>query len=235
MKNLAAAMAEEQKYIENRFKNIKSNLLENIKPFGYNTLESYIQDKKTYIFNTWQPEVYYVDVSTLTTTLQNAIKNKQYGIFISTSDNSYAFHGNDEIDYELCEKLNVTPVELYYQGGTIIGGPNDFGIWIFTPTELQFTFYDFITGFYNILSKYISGIVINKNDFLLDNKKIMGSMSRATLNGYIWAAQFSFTDQTQLIEKLCNKKSDKVPGYIENSKLTKEQFKIEVLKWLQKL
>ena len=59
-------------------------------------------------------------------------------------------------------------------------------------------------------------------------------MCRATNNLFVWAAQISFSDHSELIQKVCNKKSAKTPGYIDNTKLNKEQLEREVLSWLQK-
>ena len=114
MKNLMNAMQEEKQYIADRKKNINTSLLDRLKHHGYDALEDYFKDKREYLFNEWIPEVIYIDVSTLTTELEKAVREEKYGIYISVSDGLYAFHGSDVIDYELCNELGVCVAELYY-------------------------------------------------------------------------------------------------------------------------
>lgn len=235
MKNLIQAMEEEKLYVSDRMQEINTSLSARLIQYGYEDLNEYFRDKKEYIFEQWKPEVYYVAVSTLTTTLEEAIRNKKYGVYISVHNGLYAFHGADDINYALCEELGVTVAELHHKGGTIIGSTEDLGIWICMPQSLRVSFSDMMNGFHKILSKYIDNIVIDGNDFLVDDQKIMGSMQRTIGDTYIWAAQFSFGEHDEIIQKICNKKSNKKAGKINKKKITKDKFEKEVLKWLRKL
>ena len=234
MKDLASAMNEEKLYIADRMKDIETSLIDRIVPYGYLTLEEYFSDKQEYVFNNWIPEIYPIDVRVISTELENAIVNKKYGIYISTTDGLYAFHGSDEIDYELCEKLGICVAELYYQGGTIIGSSEDLGIEIVAPREVGLNTNLILNKFHEIISRYIDNVSIDGNDILINGNKVMGSMQRLIGDTFVWAAQISFADYSDIISQVCNKKSAKKPSYINSDLLSKEQLESEVLKWLQK-
>ena len=234
MKNLSGAIKEEVKYIEDRLNGINTSLSERLSSYGYADLTEYFIDKRDFLFNQWIPEVIYIDVKTLTTELEKAVREKKYGIYISTSNGLYAFHGSDDIDYELCENLGVCVAELYHQGGTIIGSNADLGIEIVAPIELGLDSNYVLSKFHKIISKYVDNVTIDGNDILVDGNKVMGSMRRNVGNVFVWAAQVSFSDYSDIIAQICSKKSVKKPSYIDNKKLSKNQLEKEVLEWLQK-
>jgi hypothetical protein len=234
MRDLQKAITEEKAYIIDRMNNINTSLVARIKQYGYESLNEYFKEKKEYLFKNWKPEVYYVDICTLTTELEKAVQNGQYGIYVSTAERPYAFHGSDDIDYDLCKELGVDVAELYHRGGTIIGGVEDLGIEIVAPMELGLTPQLIISQFYNIIHKYEDSAEIVGNDILVNGEKILGSMHRLVGNTFVWAAQVSFGDHDELIKKVCNKKSEKKPGRLKNARLNKKSLEREVLKWLQK-
>ena len=234
MQQLIEAMREEKQYISDRMNNIDTSLIDRLRPFGFNSLNEYFVAKHNYLFEQWKPEIYYIDVKTLTTELEKAVQNNQYGIYISTSTDLYAFHGSDEIDYDLCEALGITVAEVFYKGGTIIGGPEDLGIEIIAPIDLGLNHKVIISKFYNIIKEYENNVIIDGNDILVDGKKVLGSMSRHVGNAFVWAAQISFGNHDKIIDLVCKKKSLKTPGRINNIILTKDYVLQEVKKWLQK-
>ncbi len=235
MKDLIAAMAEEKSYLNDRANGIETVLSERLAPYGYSNLTEYSQDKRDYLFNNWIPEIYPIDVRDITTDLEYAVKNEKYGIYISTANGFYAFHGTDEIDFELCKELGVYVAELYHQGGTIVGSEKDLGIEIVAPNDIGLDAGFIMNKFYEIIGKYVSGeITINENDILVNGKKVMGSMRRSVGNVFVWAAQVSFGDYRDIISQICTKKSVKEPSYIDSSVLSRETMESEVLAWLQK-
>lgn len=235
MKDLQSAINEEKLYIADRLNNVSTSLPDRLKQYGYESLTEYFNEKREYLFQQWQPEVYYVDVSTLTTELENAVQSGKYGIYISTADGMYAFHGSDEIDYELCKELGVCVAELYHKGGTIIGSSEDLGIEIVAPREFGLDSKFFLNKFYEIISRYEDNVVISGNDILVNGNKVLGSMRRDIGGTFVWAAQISFGNYDEVIEKVCNKKSKKKPGRLDTGKLKRDDLEKEVLKWLQKL
>ena len=235
MKQICEAMHEEKLYVADRLNSINTSLIDRLKPYGYETLDEYFYEKREYYFHEWKPEVYYIDVKTLTTELENAVQNGKYGIYISTTDGLYAFHGSDAIDYKLCDELGVTVAELYHNGGTIIGSAEDLGIEIIAPSYIGLTSEYILKKFYDIISRYESDTVIAGNDILVNGEKVLGSMSRSVGNTFVWAAQISFGEHDDLIKKICSKKSIKKAGRMSPDKITRDGFEKEVLRWLLKL
>ena len=234
MKDLIGAMQEEKRYISDRMSGIDTSFLNRLSEYGYNDLNSYFADKRLYLFNEWKPEVFPIDVKNITVDLENAILNKKYGIYISQTDGLYAFHGSDLIDYNLCEKLNISVAELRHNGGTIIGGKNDLGIEIVAPADLSIESSFIMDNIHRIISQYVDGAIIDGNDILVNGEKVMGSMQRLVGNVFVWAAQISFEDHTEIISQICNKQSVKKPSFIDNSLLTRDKLESEVIKWLLK-
>lgn len=234
MRDLQKAISEEKLYIEDRANNIDTSLIARIKQYGYETLDEYFKEKRKYLFENWKPEVYYVDIRTLSTELEKAVQNEKYGIYISVADTLYAFHGDDEIDHNLCKELGVCVAEVYHKGGTIIGSDKDLGIEIVAPRNLSLQSKDILNKFYEIISYYEDNVIISGNDILVNGEKVLGSMRRDVGNVFVWAAQCSFGEYDDIIEKICHKKSQKKPGRLKNPKLSKEVLEKEVLKWLLK-
>ena len=233
-RNIIEAMHEEQSYIQDRMKGINNSLLERLTKYGYGELSHYFVDKRDYLFNNWIPEIHYIKVADLTTNLEQAILNKQYGVYISVADGLYAFHGSDDIDYDLCKELGVEVAEMRHKGGTIIGCNGDMGIEIVVPRGMGLDFKFFMSKIFEIISKYVDGAEIVGNDILVNGEKVLGSMTRDVNGVFVWAAQVSFCDHLDVIQQICSKKSTKTPGHIDTSLLTKKKFEEEVLAWLLK-
>lgn len=234
MKDIINAIKEEKKYIIDRKNSHNTSLLSRLAPYGYSDLTEYFNDKREYLFNQWIPEVTYIDVKTLTTELEKAVREEKYGIYISISDGLYAFHGSDVIDYDLCKSLDVCVAELFHQGGTIIGSNADLGIEIVAPIDLGLDCSYILNKFHEIISKYIDNVIIDGNDILVNGEKVMGSMRRNVGNTFVWAAQVSFADYSDIISQVCNKQSIKKPSHIDSTLLTRDMLEEEVLAWLQK-
>lgn len=236
MRNIELALAEEQRYIEEKLAGKQSSLIDRLKPFGYSTLTEYFNDKKDLQFRNWNPEFHPVDIKDASIELKNAIMQNKTGVWYTYSDGLYAFHGSDEIDYDLCSKIGIVIADMDYKGGTIIGGPNDLGIEFLVPREVEMYPNDFMNKFYRIIKKYFPNdeVIISGNDILLNNKKVLGSMTRSLSKISVWAAQLSFDNHQETINLICNKKSTKDPGYMDKNILSRDIVLKEVSEWLQK-
>ena len=235
MKSLITAINTEKYILENKNEAFYMSEIERLlKQSGYSSKEEYVIEKRDYLFGQWIPEVYYIDIAEFAEVTENAINNNEYGIYIQTENGVHAFHGTDEIDYDLCEELGVQVVELNYEGGTIIGSMKDLSILIIFPAFMEMKHSIIINKFKEILDKYIEGITINGNDILLNGDKISGSMIRQVGNSFVWAAQVSFADYSEYIEKICNKPTIKTPAYIDNFLITRNELEKEICLWLRK-
>ena len=152
MKKLDLAMLEEKQHQQDRLNGKSSDLAKRLAQYGYENLQEYFYEKREFLFSQWNPEVYHVAVKTLTAELEQAIQNNQFGIYLSTTDGPYVFHGSDVIDYALCEELDVTVAEVFYHGGTIVGGPEDLGIAIVAPRAIGLEHSYIITKFFELLN-----------------------------------------------------------------------------------
>ena len=234
MKDLIKAIQEEQDYIADRKNGIDTSLIDRLIPYGYDNLTEYFNDKREHLFKEWIPEVRPIDVRTITTDLEAAVRAENYGVYISFADGLYAFHGTDDIDCKLCEELGICVAELYHQGGTIIGSNADLGIEIIAPLSIGLDSDYILNKFFEIISSYVDNTALDGNDILINGEKVMGSMSRNVGNVFVWAAQVSFQDYTDIIAQVCHKKSNKKPGYIDSNKLSRNKLEEVIIAWLQK-
>lgn len=185
-------------------------------------------------FNEWIPEVYRVPIEDYAQITENAILTGKYGVYISHGEGIHAYHGNQPIDYELCENLGVRVVELGYNGGTILGSADDLSVIIVAPVEVGLNHELIINKYLEIISKYVPNTTVNGNDILVDGNKVCGSMERTIGVVYEWAAQVSFAEYSEYISKICNKPPVKKPTYIDRNLLTRDKLEEEILAWLQK-
>lgn len=212
----------------------QKDLLPHLKEFGFDHLSQYYDAKREHLFAQWIPEVYYIDIGEFAAVTEDAIQNGKYGIYIPTEEGIHAYHGNDKIDYKLCESLGVRVVELNYGGGTIIGSASDLSIMVVFPRNMGMNHPSLIHKFRDIIGKYVPNVTRHGNDILVNGEKVSGSMTRFVGDSFVWAAQVSFADYTEYIQQICNKPQRKKPAFIDNSLLTRDKLEEEILTWLQK-
>lgn len=184
-------------------------------------------------FEDWKPEVYRIPISEYAQVVENAILYEKFGIYISYGEGIHAYHGNDEIDRDLCKELGVQVVDLNYAGGTIIGSADDLSIIIVFPTGMNLTHEIIINKIVEIMSKYIFNVSVDRNDILVDGEKVSGSMMRQVLKSSVWACQVTFGDYSEYIQKICQKPAIKKPTHIDNKLLTRDVLESELITWLQ--
>ena len=205
-----------------------------LRNLSFASFSEYERTKKDYLRQMWVPEVYRVDISEYAAVTEDAIVNGKYGIYISQGDGIHAYHGNQPIDYELCEKLGVRVVELGYIGGTILGSAADLSIIFVAPVDLGYTHEMIISKYLEAISKYVPGTTVDGNDILVDGNKVCGSMTRTVGNSYVWAAQVSFADYSEYIAQICSKPPVKTPSFIDSKQLTRDTLEKEIVSWLRK-
>lgn len=184
-------------------------------------------------FNTYKPEVYRVPITEYAEVVEDAVVNGKYGIYISYGEGIHAYHGNLDIDYDLCKELNVEVVELGYNGGTIIGSEKDLSIIIIFPKNVELTHEIIINKIVAIMSKHIDNVTVSGNDILIKGDKVSGSMMRHFFKTSLWAAQISFNDYSDYINKICNKTQIKKPSYVDSQLLSRDELEEEIVEWLQ--
>lgn len=209
-------------------------LFEKIKHLCFENIEDYKEQKRKFLFNKWVPEVHKVPIKEYSEVVNKAIHYEKFGIYISYGEGVHAYHGNQPLDYDLCKKLGVEVVELNYNGGTIIGSEKDLSIIMVFPVMMDLQHEFIINNIVDIISKYVPNVTVDRNDILVDGKKVSGSMMRQVMGSRVWAAQISFNEYSDYIKQICVKPPLKEPSYIDNNLLTRDKLEEEIIKWLRK-
>ena len=199
---------------------------------GYESGLEYLRDKRDYLLSQWIPKVFRPTLDELAEVCATSIKNEECKIIIPYEEGLHVWEGDQKVDYELCEELGVQVVNASVGGGTFVGSDKDFTMMVVMPRSIGFEYLDILNKLAELISKSVEGIEVNGNDLLLDGKKVCGTTWNTTENTCIFTCQVTFEDYTEYIEKLCTKKSNKTPSYINNSLLTRDQLEKEILNWL---
>lgn len=244
MAELIEAILEEQKYVEEKLQGHQSNLLERLKPYGFNTLDEYFNEKREYLilkdrdqlFNAWKPSRVEVKDSTwLREELIPYALNDQDGIYIYTTDTYFVTHGHeDKLDPEVVKTLNIDEILLEFNGGCFIGDSSTLAIMILSPSYIGIDLNYVLKNYKQIFLKYFDDVIIDNNDILINGKKVMASYEQLVKNIHLCGVVISFKDFTDIIKQACHKTINKKPGYIDSTILSKEQLLEEVLSWLLK-
>lgn len=181
---------------------------------------------------TYKDLVYRIPIEEYADVTEKAMLTNQFGIYISYGEGIHAYHGNQPLNYDLCEELGVRVVDLKYNGGTILGSEKDLSIIMVFPQDSEMNHELIINKIAEIIGNYIPNVTVDGNDILVNGDKISGSMVRIICGSFVWAAQISFEDYSDYIAKLCDKPQVKKPTFIDSSVLTRDQLEEEILQWL---
>jgi len=227
------AIEVEKKYQEDREKGIENkSLAELLNPFGYNNLENYFLDKINYQLKHVGIQAYEGDMLGIPDAIAESVKTATPTTFFPYARRKFIWHGNEEIDLELCEKLNIDILTLDYFGGNIVSGPEDFSMGFLVPKTIDVSFEYVLNRFANFYKKYFKDVIVDNNDIIINGNKIQGSICFEGNGMFFFGTAISFTDRTDLIKQICKKKSTKIPGFIDNNILTKEELVQEVKSWV---
>lgn len=231
MKDIEKAIQEEQSYLTEG--EVNGSLLERVMACGFDDLADYFDSKKDYYLKKINFKVYMHEPTPgIDKRVWAAIENGEACVWVPKLEKVLACVGKDEFDYDLAEELNVGVLNMPHAGGTIITGPDDLTIGIHFQNQHDITYVHLFKKMQKFLES--KGITRLDNDFMYDGKKVMGCSLNNTIAGMsTFFFSCTFTDHLELIKQLCNKKSVKVPGFIPEDVLTKEELLNEVMSWLQ--
>lgn len=154
-----------------------------------------------------------VTMEEVTDVVRNIISEQKEAIVYCVQDSNWAIIGrNGQEDIRKAENLKMKYVQVNNEGGTIVTSPGDVDIGIFT------------IGYYgNYLKDEIVEKIINKvgengyaavldgNDVLINDRKVVGFGSRMFGKILYTAIQISVDANLDLIRNICTKKSRKEP------------------------
>lgn len=235
MGDIYRAMAVEAAYIDSRVEGLSTApLSELIARCGYETLESYLDEKRKAQIKEQVFTLYGGDMTTIPASIQHAVAAREPSVFWPCCSNDFVWHGTDVLDYDECSKQNIDVLEMGYAGGTIVSGPEDFSFGVLLPESIDVNAGYFLGRLSELFLSYGLNSTTSGNDILIDGRKVVGSMSFRTDGLFFFGCQISYVDHTAQIQQLCHKQSAKAPGYVDPMKLPKETLKREVMAWLQK-
>lgn len=205
-------------------------LITQLEDLGYANLSDYFNDKKYYLIKHCNFNIYETNMLNIVEKVNTSISNKETSIYIPTDESNFAWVPLSWDNYELFLNNNITPYKIGYDcdGGVIIGGREDLSILISYDID-NLSMDMFVDIFYKIIIKYFPNAIIDNNDILIDNKKVMGCVSMLRNGIFCFMAFFSFCDRSDLINILCPSKSNKRTGYIDTNILSKNALKEELL------
>lgn len=225
------AMEAEQQYLEAKLSGQEAAL--NLSEYGYESLEKYFYDKKEYQLQHCGLVLHEPTMATVMDEFIESVKQQNPSIWIPTADSVFVWHGDDTIDEDLCKELGVKIYQMPdFVGGNIISGPSDFSMTVSIPASIDITTEYMLEKMKGIMDKYIDGIIIDGNDFMLNDRKVMGVMNLRANGMYMFATHVSYVDYTDYINQICQKPAQKTPGFIDESALPRDTLKNEVLEWL---
>lgn len=233
MGDIYRAMAVETAYIHNRTEGLETApLSETLAEYGYRCLDDYFAEKRDTQVRGLPYEVYTVDITSIPDAITQAVKAKKPSIFWPSCSRLFVWHGNDALDVGLCGELGIDVLDMGYRGGTIVSGPEDFSFGVLIPETIDVESNYFLFMLQKIFISHGVNAEVSGNDILIDGLKVVGSMSFRKQKFFFFGCQISFSDHSDLIEVLCNKKSSKAPGFVPIC-ITKETLMEEVMEWLQ--
>lgn len=234
MGDIYRAMQIEQSYIKSRIEGLDTvPLLEMIAGCGYSDLEQYFLEKRGTVLKSYKYNVCTVSMPEIPSAINAAVESSQPSIFWPSCDNAFVWHGNDKINRDLCSELGIDILDMGYSGGTIVSSPEDFSFGVLIPEGSDIDAGYFLELMNGLFLSHGLNSEVNGNDILVDNAKVVGSMSFRINGLFFFGCQISFVDHSEQIDLLCNKRSSKLPGFIDTAKLSKATMEYEVMSWLQ--
>ncbi len=219
----------------------KISFIDQILNLGYKDLEEFFKDKAIYeMQQVLKGKLFSTSMEKLVPTLGSLIQASQCGILSIYTDKTCVCHGNNTakpLNEKYCEENNI-PIYPYNSfGGNIVATKEDYGLVVILPSSIDLSQQLMLNEFIKILQKYFNNnFIIQDNDILMDNKKIVGSGNFGNNDISIMLFYFSMSDKGELIQNICgNPMTNKTPGHIDANILPTEQLVKELLSWLQGL
>ena len=234
MTDIIKAIAKEKEYLSYRRKGEEPfHLIDAVKECGFESLSDYFKAKTEHTFNKLNFAYIEKTPAECIDYFFHMMDTKETGIVFIDSNETFVFSGESKpYNAEYCEENNIPIYPLYTKGGAIVSTPGDFSIGLCFPEYVGVDVQFILTKLKDIFSKYMGKVTVNGNDLLLNGDKICGSIMYHQNGMKCFACHFSFMDNAELIEEICNiSGSIKTPTVI--SGLTVPQFKQELREWLR--
>lgn len=235
-KNISLAYQEETNYYADKVR-LNSNtldVLDYIGKAGYDNYEEYYVDLQEYLLKTQNYEIVEEPEINANVPVPYITSNTSAFLYAINCNVNYAFVPNSINDYTTIESHGYTPVKLGYESsnGPILSCDGDLRIYLMYPVNIDISYKYFSDKMSQLLSNYYEDVTTDNNDVMVNGKKVIGGASTIMNNMRIVVFQINFVDKLAAIQDICGI-SDKVPGHIDSSVISPEEFKNEFLKWLR--
>lgn len=234
VKDIARAIEQEKIYLALKESGAEVKVFDFIGPCGYSDINEFYWDKQLYLLKTTpyvNEEEPYITLDFTTKYFQN--KTPAF-LWTITCPTMYAFVPNEFTDFDKLRQYGLEPIRIGYsaQNGIIISADGDLRIFLIYPGNLEIRSDHFLGFFRDFLFSYYPNIEVNKNDILVNGKKVLGSVQIPHMSGMgVFVAQVSFSDQSELIKKICGK-TVKTPGFLDPEIISPYELKDGFAEWL---
>lgn len=137
-----------------------------------------------------------------------------------------------------CNENNILYRYERRRGGCLVLFPNNILTLDIRPVEEQQIVKNFEGDFALFLQNKGLEVDIDKNDILVDNKKIVGQVAfplPSPCEGLLYfGTQISINSDSELIDKICTKPMNKVPGALIDYGITTSEVMNWMLDWFNK-
>lgn len=151
---------------------------------------------------------------------------------------SVQYGDQNDFNKEYCDENNILYRYERRQGGCMVLFPNNILIFDIRPVEEYQITTSFETDFVSFLQNKHLNADIDKNDILIDNKKIMGQVAfplPSPCEGLLYlGAQISINSDSELINQICTKPMKKIPGALSDYGITTEEVMQWTLDWFDR-
>ena len=235
-KDIALAYQEEIHYYEDKEK-LHSNtldILDYINKAGYDNYDVYYSDLQEYLLKLQDFEIVEEPEINANIPIPYISGNKPAFLYAINCGVNYAFVPNRINDYNVIIEHGYTPVKLGYESsnGPILSSDGDLRIYLLYPMSIDLSYEYFSKKMVAFLKNYFDDVKFDSNDIMLNDKKIIGGACTTMNNMRIVVFQVNFVDKSSDIEAICGP-TKKLPGFIDSSIISAENFKNEFLTWLR--
>lgn len=232
-RDIVKAIEKEREYLEYRKQDKEPfHLIDVVKECGFESLNEYFEEKTQYEFEHLQFDVIETTPIKAIANVLDCIAKKKTALLFAETPFTLIWNGNNSKfneEYCILHKIPIFPIQT--SGGTIVSTAGDLNIGICIPDRNGVSLTFILNGLANIFRKYTDkDIVVDGNDILVNNKKVLGSSTYKMNNVFVFIAPVSMTEKSELIENICLKKSSKIPTHINF--MTADELRQEVSKWL---
>lgn len=232
--DIKLAIHKELQFVYEKIYEKKNNveLINYIKEAGYDSVEKFLDDKQQYMLKSIHLDI--IKVPKINNKYKDDYVNNSIAAMlyaIHTGEN-YLFITDEAEDIQLPE--NIVKINLGYKSeqSMIVSPDGDLRIYVIVPMFTGINTSWFLHKMKTYLSNYFDNVDILDNRYItIDGKIVVRSVYAEMNNMYCIMFNISFVDSTEIITLPCNENRE-INGLINTEVLTAEEFKDEIVNWI---